>query len=158
KMSKIRSQWKEVDMASAVKKVFEQKMTTREASECFSIPRSTLGAKVKALKMGKKVVLTPRRGSIGAKQRTFTDEQESILSIYVIYADTILTPLSKIEFAKFIYEFAEYLQISHRFNRNEEKAGKEFIYGFMRRHKELKLRKLDKSICKDRWIITSNEK
>lgn len=123
-MNKICSQWKEVDMALAVIKVFEQKMTTREASERFSVPRSTLVVKVKALKMGKKVVMTPRIGYVGANRRTFTDEQESILSIYVIYADKLLTPLSKIEFAKFVYEFAEYLQINHRFNRNKKKLGK----------------------------------
>lgn len=56
----IRGKWSEECMIMAVSKVMSMEMTAREAAKVFSVPRSTLGDRIRALKEGNSVALTPR--------------------------------------------------------------------------------------------------
>lgn len=65
-MGKIRGKWEEGDMIFAVNNVRDKKMTIREASDRFSVPKSTLADRLKTLKDGKEIplkVCTANRGT-----------------------------------------------------------------------------------------------
>ncbi|KAJ4437763.1 hypothetical protein ANN_13701 [Periplaneta americana] len=49
-------------------------------------------------------------------------------------------PLSKKEFLKLAYDLAEELKLPHRLNKTKKLAGKDFYYGFLKRHPEIALR------------------
>ena len=50
-------------------------------------------------------------------------------------------PLSKEEFLKLAYQYAEKLKIKHLFNNTKTNPGKNFYYDFMKRHNDLRLRR-----------------
>lgn len=140
KMGKIRHKWNEDQMKKAIEKVVIREMTVREASERFSVPKSTLGDRVKALQLGKEVKIKPSLGNSTSFPKTFTAEQEEMLYNHVKALDSQLMPLSRNEFLTLAFEFANKLKIKHRFNKTMKKAGKDFYYDFMKRHKDLRLR------------------
>lgn len=139
-MGKVRQLWLEENMKQAIEKVRLKEMTIREASERFSVPKSTLGDRLKNLSDGKEVQMRPLLGNTTHFVRTFNNEQEQVLYDHVKNLDRQLMPLSKDEFMKLAYQFAEQLRIKHRFNKIKMKAGKDFYYDFMKRHPDLRLR------------------
>lgn len=139
-MGKVRHMWREENMKMAVEKVRLMKMTIREASERFSVPKSTLGDRLKNILEGKEIELKPKLGNSTDFAKTFSDEQEQVLYAHIKNLDNQLMPLNKEEFLKLAYRFAEKLKIKHRFNKEKLKAGKDFYYDFMKRHPDLRLR------------------
>lgn len=142
-MGKIRGNWEEDMMVLAVNKVRNKEMSIREASTRFNVPRSTLGDRIKALKGGKEVPLKACTSNSGTYHRTFTDEQEADLHNHIKSLDSQLMPLNKNEFLRIVYQFADKLKIDHHFNKKKMMAGKDFYYDFMKRHRDLSLRKAE---------------
>jgi hypothetical protein len=97
----------------------------RQASEAYSVPKSSLHDRLMKLNKGKNAILAPDMGTF---RRTFSDEQEEELVAYIKYLDSRLMPLTKKKKKKkkkkktLAFEFAENFKISHHFNqqtRNE---------------------------------------
>lgn len=65
---------------------------------------------------------------------TFTEEQELKLKEYVTELDKRAFGITRKQFARIVYDFAEAEKISHRFNNAKKEAGKDFITGFMEKH------------------------
>lgn len=74
-MGKQCQKWEENNMKEAVEKVRNKEMTIREASERYSVPKSTLGDKVKSYAESKEVEMKPCLGSVKFFPRTFNDGQ-----------------------------------------------------------------------------------
>lgn len=140
KMPKIRGKWLEGNMKIAMEKVLSKELSIREASEAYSVPKSTLGDRIKLMSRGGEATSRPCTANKGTFQRTFDDETEVILYNHVKALDNQLMPLSRVEFLKLVYQLAEKLKIKHRFNKENRMAGKDFYYDFMNRHQDLSLR------------------
>jgi len=118
-MGKVRHKWDESNMKQAIEQVLLNKLTIRQASERFAVPKSTLGDRIKSLSQGQEIEVKPELGSLQLK-RTFTDDQEQILYDHVKSLDSQLMPLSKDEFLNLAYQFAKALKIKTRFNEDKK--------------------------------------
>lgn len=67
-------------------------MSIREATAHFSVPKSTLGDRLRALASGKEVQMKP---AIGSFQNTFSGNQEEQLYHHIKSLDNQLMPLNK---------------------------------------------------------------
>lgn len=134
---KKKGKWESENLKLAVDKVMNQNMTIREASERFSVPKSTLFDKVKLLKEGKEAVFKPVMGRF---KKTFSDEYEDLLESHIKDLADRCMPLSKKEFLKLAYDLAEKLKLPHRFNNEKRMAGKHFYDDFIKRHPDISLR------------------
>lgn len=134
---KKKGMWDTNNLKLAIHNVLNQKMTMREASERFNVPKSTLFDKVKLLKQGTEVEFKPVMGRF---KKTFSEEYEQLLEFHVKDLANRCMPLSKKEFLKLAYELANKLKVPHRFNNEKKIAGKHFYDNFMKRHLDLSLR------------------
>lgn len=75
-------------------------------------------------------------------ERTFTEEQEEALARIIEDMESKLLGLSGLDVRKIAFQFAQKLNIAHRFNFEKEEAGKDWLRGFMSRH-EMSLRKAE---------------
>ncbi|KAL1491909.1 hypothetical protein ABEB36_012430 [Hypothenemus hampei] len=64
---------------------------------------------------------------------TFTDKQLENLKLYVEDLNGRAFGLTREQFSTLVYDYADTLKISHRFNSKTKKTGKDFIQNFMRR-------------------------
>ena len=123
-------------MKAAINNVLSNKMSVRQASEAYSVPKSSLHDRLIKFNKRKNVILAPDMGTF---RRTLSDEQEEELVAYIKDLDSRLMPLTEKEFGKLAFEFGENLKIAHRFNQQTRTAGKDFYYDFMARHPDLSL-------------------
>lgn len=124
-------------MADAIKAVLEDEMKIRRAAEEFNVPKSTLHDRVAAIRRGREIKIEPKLGRFDC---TFNDRQENDLINFLIDMDQRLMPLSKREFLRLVYQYAQDLKIPHRFNKETKTAGEMFYSHFMSRNKNLSLR------------------
>ena len=134
---KMKGKWTEESMRVAVNEVISGKMTARQAAESLHVPRSTLGDRLRLIRAGASVDLTPQMGRF---KKTFDDDMEKQLVLYMKDLDNKFMPLSRKEFLNLAFALAEHLKVSHQFNKEKKTAGKQFYYDFMARHPELSLR------------------
>lgn len=139
-MASSKEKWCVENMSIAISKVMNNTMSIREASRRFQVPKSTLADKLKLLKSGKEISAYHGLDNKGRFQRTFNNEQEEELHMYVKKLDNELMPLNKDEFLRLAFQLAEKLKIKHRFNKEKKMAGKDFYYDFMKRYSDLSLR------------------
>ena len=137
KESTNRGEWTNESMIRAVKLALEKNSSVRKISEACNVPRSTLQDKIYNIKQGLKVSMSSK---LGGFECTFTDAYGKKLVDYMIDLDNRLMPLSRKQFLKLAFNLAESLKIPHKFSKTRQ-AGKDFYYGFVRRHPELSLRK-----------------
>ncbi|XP_011858337.1 PREDICTED: uncharacterized protein LOC105555900 [Vollenhovia emeryi] len=129
--------WDQDNLKIALDKVISKKMSLREASKKYDIPKSTLHDKIRCLKSGEEISLQPK---IGRFTKTFPPEYEEQLVNHVKDLSNRCLPLMKKEFLKLAYDLAVELKLPHRFNTEKGTAGKHFYYDFMARHSDLSLR------------------
>ena len=134
---KKKGSWSEDNMKQALNSMLLDKMSVREASRIFNVPKSTLQDRIAKLKNGGEIQIPPK---LGRFERTFCDSYEEQLMAHIKELDGMLMPLTKKEFLKLAFDLAESLKLPHRFNRDNKAAGKNFYYDFMKRHPELALR------------------
>jgi len=129
--------WDQDDLKTALNKIMSKKMSLREASLQYDIPRSTLHNKITCLKSGKEITLQPK---LGRYTKTFSPEYEEQLVNHIKNLARRCMSLMKKEFLKLAYDLAVELKLPHRFNTETKTAGKHFYYAFMARHPEIALR------------------
>jgi hypothetical protein len=64
-------------MKAATDNVWNKKMSVRQASEAYSVPKSSLHDRLMKLNEGKNVILAPDMGTF---KRMFSDEQEELVA------------------------------------------------------------------------------
>lgn len=131
----------ETDIEKAVNKVLKENVSIRVAAEMYNISKSKLARHIgDAKKNGEHsglFVIPPRK----IPNQVFTSQQESDLETYLIKASELLLGLTTSDIRKLAYEFGKHLclKLPSKWEAERE-AGKEWLYGFMKRHNKLSFR------------------
>lgn len=129
--------WTEENMKHAMNDVLMGKISIREAVRVYGVPKSSLHDRINKIKKGKEANVPPK---LGRFELTFSETYEEELLAHIRQLDGMFMPLSKKEFLKLAYDLAVELRLPHRFNKTKKLAGKDFYYGFLKRHPEIALR------------------
>ncbi|XP_071040606.1 uncharacterized protein [Parasteatoda tepidariorum] len=119
--------WCETAMKNAMKESETTSVTA--SSKKYGIPLSTLQRHLRKGSCSK---------NLGRYRRVFNDEQEAELLEYVFQVDDLFYGLTKNEFLKLVYEYAERNNIVHPFKNGS--AGNDWYLGFKKRHPNLVVR------------------
>lgn len=103
----------------------------REVGRSFDIPESTLRKKLTG--DGSK---TPRLG----RKAIFPSETEAGLKHYVLTLAKLFYGVTPKQLRHLAFKYAEANNIPHKFNKETQLAGKDWLYGFLKRNPEIALR------------------
>lgn len=127
-----RGSWSVDQLQNAVLKIGESGMSIRSAADNFNIPYSTLRDKVNKSKAS-----APRFGV----NPVFATEQENKMTEHLLKMARMFYGLTKMELRRAAYVYAEKISIPHRFNKEKELAGKDWLDGFLKRNPLVSIRK-----------------
>ncbi|XP_024890655.1 uncharacterized protein LOC112466663 [Temnothorax curvispinosus] len=132
---KKRNCWSEESMAAAIEDVNKGKMNIPKAAAFYKVPYGTLYDKIKE---AEREGLSPlEAASKKLRSTTFLEAQEEELVQHILLFKKSLFGLTSTDIQKLIFEFAEKNNILHMFNKEKEKAGRQWLYSFLSRHKQL---------------------
>jgi len=117
---------------SAVAKVRSGEMSKRKAETVYGVPRKTLTRHLQG------VVKCP--GTLGRFKTVLNAEFEQALTEHAVHLQQMLFGLTTADFRKLAFDVAEKLNIEHPFNKENKKAGRDWLSGFLSRHSELAVR------------------
>lgn len=103
----------------------------REVGRAFNIPESTLRKKI--LQNESKIYRLGRKS-------LFVSEVETELKQYILTLGKLFYGLTPKNLRHLAFKFAEANNIKHRFNNDTQLAGKDWLYGFLNRNPEIRLR------------------
>ncbi|KAB0804261.1 hypothetical protein PPYR_01231 [Photinus pyralis] len=135
-----RQSWDENSMHLAVEEVLEGRMGYLKASKEYGVPRSTIEARVKKVKRGVLNREDSSKKGLGRHKPVFTLAQEEELVEHILSMEARLFGLTLDQLRSLAFELAHRNGISHRFNMEKKKAGKAWLYAFLARHPNVKLR------------------
>lgn len=107
------------------------------ASKTFKVPQATL--RRHALEQNK--TISPAAKGLGRFKLTFPLEIERQLVEHIKLLETRMFGLTRTMVQVLAFELAEKNGFAHCFNKDKGKAGQEWLDGFLRRHKDISLRK-----------------
>lgn len=119
------------DLQNALFAIRNDGRKIREAGRAFNIPESTLRKK-----MSEKEPKPPRLGC----KPVFSEEIESELREYVLTLAKLFYGLTPRCLRRLAFRYAEQYNIVHKFDKEKGLAGKDWLYGFLKRSPEIKLR------------------
>jgi hypothetical protein len=125
------------DMDRALEAVKTGSMGYLWASKVFNVPKTTLERRVK----GKNKLATGSVKILGNIISVLPSFLEDLLVKHILEMETALFGLTIDDVRRLAFELAELNNIPHKFNRPSKMAGKSWLYGFLRRHPEVSLRK-----------------
>lgn len=135
-----RGQWLVDNMKNAIKAVLEQQMGFMLASKTYGVPRTSLQRKVNfARKNPEKPQLI--KVPLGPKTTVFTVDEENELASYIIDMESRLFGLTTRDVKVLGYQLAIRNGKAHPFKEHMSMAGRDWLYGFLKRHPELAIRK-----------------
>lgn len=115
--------WDENLVARAIKEVNEKQGSVKFIACIYNIPRTTLRRHILTGSATKK---------LGRYKAVFTPQQEEELLEYIFHMDNLLFGLTKEDFLKLVFQFAEANNIPNPFKNGT--AGDDFYRGFIKRH------------------------
>jgi hypothetical protein len=126
-----KSKWTEEDLKTVIAAI-QSGRKIREVGRSYNIPEATLRDKLKTnintkVKLGRKPV--------------FSNEQEAVIKSHVIKLANMFFGITPIELRRLAYQFAEANNIKHRFDKELNMAGHDWLELFLKRHPEISLRK-----------------
>lgn len=119
------------DLRHAIEEVKSKKLTLGKAATKYSIPKTTL---FKQLKLNEFKI--PKKG----RYTVFNKEQEDQLEKYILDCCKSFYGITPNSLRKLAFRFAEANKLKHNFNKETQRAGKDWYYGFMSRHPSISLR------------------
>ncbi|KAI4460733.1 helix-turn-helix psq domain [Holotrichia oblita] len=128
----VRGAWTEEDLKKAMDEVRNGTMTVYRASGIYHIPRKALERRLK--------VNNDTKGPMGPSS-TFGVDNEKRLCKHIQEMQSKGFPLTIDDLRVIAFKFAEQLQIKHRFNGTDEKAGYDWVQLFLKRDPDISLRK-----------------
>ncbi|KAF2878733.1 hypothetical protein ILUMI_27449 [Ignelater luminosus] len=129
-----RQNWFQENMANAIEACVTGRMGYQKAASQFNVPRSTLRDRVKvAIATGNNVLDVAKKG-MGRFKTVFTKEQEEELVSYLLEMETKLFGIGIAHLRKIAYDLAKQNDVRHNFSKNLQKAGTEWVRGFLKRH------------------------
>ncbi|CAG4944875.1 unnamed protein product [Colias eurytheme] len=129
---KTETKYKLEDLEKAVHDVRNKILSLGKASIIYSVPKSTIHDYLK-----KEIINEPKTG----RKAIFTDAQETELEQHIIKCSKVFYGLTIEMVRKIAFKFAEVNQLKHNFDKTSQMAGKDWFYGFKKRHPEISLRK-----------------
>ncbi|KAJ3655327.1 hypothetical protein Zmor_014462 [Zophobas morio] len=133
--------WSKDSMAYAIRDVRNGTLKLKAASLKYQIPATTLYRRVKS---GKNVIEASNK-SLGRFKSTFTYDQEKELAEFILEMESRLFGLSFKELRSLAYQYAIKNKIPNSFNHNTKLAGRDWVYKFLERQKNISLRLQEKT-------------
>jgi len=127
-----RASWDLKQMELAAESVRSGELSIREASTTYGVQKSTLERH-----KNKKL---PSPGCLGRFRPTLDLQFETELADYCKEMQNRLFGLTISDLRKMAYQLAEKNNIEHNFDSERKMAGRDWVFGFFRRHPELSLR------------------
>ncbi|KAJ8946673.1 hypothetical protein NQ318_019988 [Aromia moschata] len=121
------------DLQNAIRAIKNDGKKIREAARTFNIPESTLR---KYKSRPEDLHQLPRLG----RQPVFRKETENELREYILILAKLFFGLTPKGLKRLVFRYVEANNIRHNFNREEGLAGKDWLYGFLKRTPEITLR------------------
>jgi hypothetical protein len=125
-----KSKWTEEDLKTAIAAI-QSGRKIREVGRSYNIPEATLRDKLKT-NINTKVKLE--------RKPVFSNEQEAVIKSHVIKLANMFFGITPIELRRLAYQFAEANNIKHRFDKELNMAGHDWLELFLKRHPEISLR------------------
>lgn len=122
------------EQLESARKLIKKGISKRKIALQLGLNESTL---MKRLKLGKVAV------TLGRYVPTFTKVQEEEIYQYARKTAEFYHGLTMMSLRKMIYEYAKVNKIPNRFNKTLKLAGRDWVYGFLRRYPNLKLQQTD---------------
>lgn len=135
-----RQSWDENSMRQAVEEVLEGRLGYLKASKEYGVPRTTIEARVKKIKQGALNREDSAKKGLGRHKPVFSPAQEKELVEYILCMESRLFGLTLDALRSLAFELAQRNGMPNRFNKTKKKAGKAWLYAFLNRHPNLKLR------------------
>lgn len=132
-----RQSWSTEAMQKAIEAVHKNEMGWLLASKTFGVPQATLRRHV----LGNNKILGANSKGLGSWKVTFPPDVEKQLVQHLKFLEGRLFGLTRSSVQELAYQLAEKNGFSHRFNRQKQKAGQDWMDGFLRRNKDISLRK-----------------
>jgi transposase len=129
--NKLRAKWSQQSLSAAVIAVVMGNCSKKSAAKIYGIPRGTLQRHVKKAEAGQGVEKRLGRAC------TLTPELEENLVTRILDMEARLYGLTKYDIRRIVYKFCEQNKVAHKFSPEKQLAGKKWMEGFMKRHKEL---------------------
>ena len=127
-----RANWDLKQMELAAESVRNGELSLRQASAAFGVPKSTLE------RHKNKKLLSP--GCLGRFRPVFDTHFETELADYCKEMQNRLFGLTISDLRKMAYQLAEKNNVEHNFDAERKMAGRDWVFGFFRRHPERSLR------------------
>ncbi|CAM1299723.1 Uncharacterised protein g2505 [Pycnogonum litorale] len=131
-----RQSWTEESMRNALKAVENEATTLGQAAIDYGIPKSTLWRRFKC----KNRTANGTIQKLGGFVPVLPDALEKDLVNYVLHMETRMFGLTTNSIRSLAYQLCQRNNIPCPFDNAKEKAGKDWLYGFMVRHPSLTLR------------------
>lgn len=128
----VRGNWSEESLKAAINAVKNDGSSVRAASFQYQIPRKTLERRIKKN--------NDKKGPMGPPS-LFGEENEKKLVTHIKTMQAKGFPLTMDDVRKIAYELAEQLKLKHRFNKESQKAGYDWLQMFLNRNTDITLRK-----------------
>lgn len=119
------------NLQRALQAIRDEGRKIREVGRCFSIPESTLRKKL--------LETRPIPTRLGRKA-VFSKELETELKEYILILAKLFYGVTPTELRRLVFRYAEEKKIRHNFNKQKGLAGKDWLYGFLKRNPEVALR------------------
>jgi len=127
-----RQSWSMDSLQAAIDDIKANKLSLRKAAAVYGVPYVTIRRHLLGL------VLKP--GRLGRFQTVLDEKFEQELATYVIDMQQRFYGLSSIQLQRLAFDLAVKNGISHPFNAQKGRAGKDWISGFLRRHPNISFR------------------
>lgn len=128
-----RQSWTEDDMRQAIDAVNQKRMGWLLASKTYHVPFTTLRRRAGSLQGSSK-------GYLGGHKVTFSKELETELVEHLQTMESRFFGLSTLDVRKLAFHIAEAKKIPHRFSRDKEVAGWDWLRAFTERNPAITLR------------------
>jgi hypothetical protein len=124
-------------MESAINAVKNQGMPIKTASRNFGVPVMSLKRRVRS----RNVITNTHKKILGSRKTVFSAEQEEELVNYILDMEVRMYGLTTHDVRSLAYQLAERNGIAnHPFSLENKIAGRDWLFGFQKRHPGLSLR------------------
>lgn len=135
-----RQRWSEESMAGAIQEMLNGTMGCEKASVSYNVPQTTLEDRVKKARQNDLTPELAAKKGMGRFKSVFTADQEKELVAYILSLEERLFGITLTDLPELAFRLAEKNNIAHHFNKDSKMAGKEWLYSFLARHPQLRLR------------------
>ena len=127
--------WSPRKMKAAVKAV-QGGAKLRNTAVSYNIPVMTLSDYVKKTDKSRSVICN----KMGRKP-VFTAQQENEIKDHILLLSRLFYGLTPYSLKRSVFEYAEINKIRNPFNKDSREAGKDWLYGFLKRNPEVSVRR-----------------